>query len=61
MEAKGTTEKYPSLFLQKKFEELSAAGAVASAAVDDTEMAESGSAEEEGNGEQEDEGVKTGE
>ena len=57
MEAKGTTDKYPSLFLQKKFEELSAAGAVAPAA-DDTDMAEGGSAEEEENGEEEDEDVK---
>ena len=53
MEAKGTTDKYPSLFLQKKFEELSAAGVVASAAADDTEMAEGESAEEEENGEEE--------
>ena len=51
MENKGTTEKYPTLFLQKEYEKLKAAGIESP----DTEMAD-GSAEEDGSAQED--GIK---
>ncbi len=56
MEAQGTTNKYPSGFLQKEFQKLEAAGAIEDNKDGDVEMAEGeGSAAE---GSKEEEGVK---
>jgi len=50
MEAQGTTNKYPSGFLQKEFQKLEAAGATEDSKDGDVEMADGaeGGKEEEG-------------
>jgi len=56
MEAQGTTNKYPSVFLQKEFQKLEAAGATEDNKDGDVEMVDGeGSA---GEGAKEEEGVK---
>ncbi len=56
MEAQGTTNKYPSGFLQKEFQKLEAAGATEDNKDGDVEMADGeGSAAE---GEKDEDGVK---